>query len=427
MKVAFIVNAFPVLSETFIVNQMTGLLDRGHDVDIYADQLGDTSKVHPDVTRYHLLERTHCLPEIPTNYAERLWKGIGLFAAQMARDPKLTWQSLNIFKYGEPALSLWLLYTVLPHLKKSYDIIHCQFGTQSFRGMAFQAINSPHAKLVTTFRGDDISRFVQERGAHIYDRLFKTGDFFLANCDFFRDRAVQLGCDPSKIVVHRSGLDCHKFTPQPRQLPLDGRVRIATTGRLVEKKGIEYSIRAVAKLTASHPNIEYNLIGDGPLRDQFQHLIVDLGVSDQVHLLGWKNEREIIEILEATHIFIAPSVTASDGNQDAPINVLKEASALGLPVISTYHGGIPELIQDGVSGFLVPERDADALAEKLEYLLNHPEVWTPMGQAGRAYVEAHYNLHTLNDELVNIYQRLLSTDPCHPQFKPHLLTVSAAE
>jgi colanic acid/amylovoran biosynthesis glycosyltransferase len=428
MKVAFIVNSFPILSETFIVNQATGLLDRGHEVDIYADQLGDTSKVHPDVTKYKLLERTHYLPAVPTNRLERLWKGIGLLAAQMARNPRLTLQSLNFLKYGEPAVSLWLLYTAIPDLKKSYDIIHCQFGTQSFRGMAFQAINSPNAKLITTFRGDDISRFVRERGNQIYDRLFKTGDFFLANCDFFRDRAVQIGCDSSRIFVHRSGLDCHKFTLKPRQFPTDGRVRIATTGRLVEKKGIEYSIRAVAKVAATYPNIEYNVMGDGPLRDHLQDLIQELGVSDKVNLLGWKNEQEIIEILDATHLFIAPSVTASDGNQDAPINVLKEASALGLPVISTYHGGIPELIQDGVSGFLVPERDADALAEKLGYLLAHPEVWIPMGQAGRAYVEAHYNLHRLNDELVTIYQRLLTT---HPQeispSQPHLPAVGAAE
>ncbi|NJO81234.1 MAG: colanic acid biosynthesis glycosyltransferase WcaL [Cyanobacteria bacterium RM1_2_2] len=430
MNVAFIVNSFPVLSETFIVNQVTGLLDRGHDVDIYADQLGDISKVHPDVTQYNLLERTHFLPAIPVNHLERLWQGIGIFAAQVARNPGLTLQSLNFLKYGEPAVSLWLLYTAIPDLQKCYDIVHCQFGTQCFRGMAFRAINSPNAKLITTFRGDDISRFVQERGTQIYDRLFKTGDFFLANCDFFRDRAVQIGCNPSRIAVHRSGLDCNKFTLKPRQFPVDGRVRIATTGRLVEKKGIEYSIRAVAKLSVTHPNIEYNIIGDGPLRDQFQQMIQELGVSDKVNLLGWKNEREIIEILDATHIFVAPSVTASDGNQDAPINVLKEASALGLPVISTYHGGIPELIQDGVSGFLVPERDADALADKLKHLLDHPDVWTPMGQAGRAYVEAHYNLHKLNDTLVKIYQQLVSTHPhgvSPPSPQRYLPTVDVAE
>ncbi|GET37218.1 glycosyltransferase [Microseira wollei] len=408
MKVAFIVGTFPVLSETFIINQIVGTIERGHEVDIYADEIGDTDKVHPDVIKYKLLERTYYLAKIPSNLFWRLVKGIGLLGLNLFKYPVSVARSLNVFKYGKQAISLWLLYTAIPNLKKSYDIIHCQFGTQSFRGIAFKTINSPEAKLVTTFRGHDISKFVREKGDRIYDELFKVGDFFLSNCDFFRRRVVQLGCDENKIVVVRSGLDCDKFTFQPRQFPRDGKVRIATTGRLVEKKGIEYSIRAVAKLAKAYPNLEYNIIGDGELKADFQRLIQELGVSHIVNLLGWKNEREIIEILDKSHIFIAPSVTAADGNQDAPINVLKEAMALGLPVISTDHGGIPELVEDGISGFLVPERDADALAEKLEELLQHPENWAKMGKAGRAYVETHYNLDKLNDDLVKIYQKLLT-------------------
>jgi colanic acid/amylovoran biosynthesis glycosyltransferase len=88
------------------------------------------------------------------------------------------------------------------------------------------------------------------------------------------------------------------------------------------------------------------------------------------------------------------------------VNTLKEAMAMGLPVISTLHGGIPELVKDGISGFLVPERDVDAIAQRLIYLIEHPEIWPQMGKAGRAYVETHYNLNDLNDELVRIYQRV---------------------
>lgn len=415
MRVAFIVGTFPVLSETFIINQIVGAIERGHEVDIYADEIGDTDKVHPDVIKYKLLEKTYYLPKIPSNLVLRLVKGIELLGVNLFKDPLSVARSLNVLKYGKQAMSLWLFYTVIPNLKKSYDIIHCQFGTQSFRGIAFKTINSPEAKIVTTFRGHDISRFVREKGDRIYDEVFKLGDFFLSNCDFFRRRVIQLGCDGNKIVVVRSGLDCNKFTFQPRQFPRDGKVKIATTGRLVEKKGIEYSIRAVAKLAKAYPNLEYNIIGNGELKESFQRLIQELGVSHIVNLLGWKNEREIIEILDNSHIFIAPSVTAADGNQDAPINVLKEAMAMGLPVISTYHGGIPELVEDGISGFLVPERDADALAEKLGQLLEHPENWTKMGTAGRAYVETHYNLHKLNDDLVKIYQKILTKNASNNQ------------
>lgn len=413
MKIAMIVRQFPVLSQTFILNQIVGLIERGHDVDIYALEgvPSDTPKKHPDVEKYQLLHRTYYVPRIPKNLLWRLLKGLGLVTTHFSKDPLTLLRSLNVFKYGKQAASLKLLYTVIPSLGKGhYDIIHCQFGTLGLQGISFRQVRDPQAKLITSFRGFDISRYVKDWGDKVYDQLFKSGDFFLTNCDYFKHRIVKLGCDEEKVVVNRSGLDCSKFTFTPRYLSPDGRIRIATTGRLTEKKGIEYSIRSVAKLTKIYPNIEYTIIGDGELRDDFQQLIQTLGASEQIRLLGWKNQQEIIEILNESHIFVAPSVTAESGDQDAPINVLKEAMAMGLPVVSTYHGGIPELVEDGISGFLVPERDADALAEKLSYLVEHPEVWHQMGQAGRVCVEEYYDLNKLNDQLVAIYQNVLNLD-----------------
>ena len=415
MRIAFIVVRFPVLSEKFILNQITGLIDRGHEVDIYTWDWGDVSKVHSDVEKYQLLDHTYPLePRIPKNILWRAIKGIVLLSTNFYKDPLLVLRSLNFLKYGKQALSLKLLYQVIPLLKKSYDIIHCQFGTVSFRGISFrnliQNLTGSQPKLITTFRGYDISYILQEKGDRFYDRLWKTGDLFLANCEFFKQRVIELGGSSQKTFVHRSGLDCNKFIFTPRHPSPDGKVRIVTTGRLVEKKGIEYAIRAVAKQAKISPNIEYNIIGDGYLKADLMQLIQELNIGEIVKLLGWKNEQEIIEILDRCHIFIAPSVTAKNGDQDAPINVLKEAMAMGLPVISTYHGGIPELVEDGISGFLVPERDSEALAEKLAYLIEHPKIWLQMGKAGRAHVEEKYDINKLNDELVTIYEQLLNSE-----------------
>ncbi|HEY9707578.1 MAG TPA: colanic acid biosynthesis glycosyltransferase WcaL [Oculatellaceae cyanobacterium] len=413
MKIAFLVWRFPVLSEAFILNQITGLIDRGHDVHIHAlnGPPADTSKVHPVVEQYNLLDRTYYPPTRPNNYLVRVLKGLKLLLANLDKKSLFCFQLLNVFQYGQQVLSLKWLYRAIPLLGNgTYDIIHCQFGTLGPMGLVFRNTGILQGKLVTTFRGIDISQHVQEQGEQVYDQLFQEGDFFLANCEFFRRRAIKLGCDEKKIVVHGSGLDCSKFAFKPRYFPADGRVRIATTGRLVEKKGIEYGIRAIAKLAPVNPNIEYNIIGDGPLKEDFEKLIQELNVSHLVKLLGWKQQQEIIEILDTCHIFIAPSVTAADGNQDAPVNTLKEAMAMGLPVISTLHGGIPELVKDGVSGFLVPERDADAIAAKLSYLIKYPEAWPGMGRAGRARVEEKYDMNKLNDELVEIYQQLVNSD-----------------
>ncbi|MBD2250102.1 glycosyltransferase [Nostoc parmelioides] len=410
MKVAFFVAHFPVLSEPFILNQIVGTIERGYEVDIYSlDGIPqDTSKLHPLVEQYHLMERTIYAPTRPNNELWRWVKGLSLLLINFHKNPSVCLQLLNTSRYVSQAKSLKMLYRALPFLKtKSYDIIHCQFSTLGVFGVWFRQLGLIEGKLISTFRGSDISKFLPKWGEQVYQELFQETDFFLANCEFFKDKAVALGCDADKIHVHGSGIDSNSFFFQERSYPHDGIIRIATTGRLVEKKGIEYVIKAVAQVIRKYPYIEYNIIGDGELKTHFEKLISELNLSQNVKLLGWKQQKEIVDILDKCHIFVAPSVTGKDGNQDAPVNTLKEAMAMGLPVISTRHGGIPELVEDGVSGFLVPERDAEAIAHKLTYLIEHPELWEKMGKAGRGRVEEKYDMNKLNDELVQIYQQML--------------------
>lgn len=429
MRIAFVVASFPVLSETFILNQIVGLIERGNTVDIYAFEDGaeiDTSKVHQDVKKYNLLEHTYYVPKIPSNHLLRLLKGLWI-SAKFYQAPLVWWRSLDISKYSSQSASLRLLYRAKSLIgKEPYDIIHCQFGTLALMAMTMREIGAIKGKLVTSFRGYDISEFVQKSGQNVYQELFAHGDFFLTNCNYFKNRLIALGCDRNKLVVLGSGIDCSKFVYTPRPIPIDGRVQIVTTGRLVEKKGIEYCIRAIAKLAKMHPNIEYKIIGDGSLKADLQQLIDNLGVHDRVKILGWQRQKEIINILSQSHIFMATSVTASDGNQDAPVNTLKEAMAMGIPVIGTLHGGIPELIEDGISGFLVPEKNVDALADKLSWLIEHPQNWAKMGQAGREYVENHYEINQLNDRLVAIYQQILSKDTSKQPMKYNKLVTSEA-
>ncbi len=154
--------------------------------------------------------------------------------------------------------------------------------------------------------------------------------------------------------------------------------------------------------------MQYHIVGDGPLRKSIEMLIKQLSIQDKVNLLGWRTQDEIRQLYADAHIFVLSSVTASNGDKEGQGLVIQEAQASGLPVISTLHNGIPEGILDGKSGFLVPERDVDALAEKLIYLIEHPEIWPEMGRAGRAYVEANYDINKLNDRLVEIYKEVLS-------------------
>jgi len=405
MKIAFLVGDFPSLSETFILSQITGLITRGHDVDIYATVPKNKTKIHPDVEKYNLLNRTYYYPQVPDNYLLRLLKAFGLFTYCL-KDPIVLLRSLNIIRSGKNAASLRLFYTTIPLLGRQaeYDVVQCHFGTEGLKGMELSNIGAIKGKLCTTFHGLDLSGTLQEFGDHFYDALFDAGDLFLPISEHWKNRLIKLGCPVEKIIVHRMGIDCQKFTFIPRKPNANDTIRIVSVARLVEKKGIEYGVRAVAKLSKFCQKIEYNIVGNGDLRESLERLVEELEVVDVVKLLGWKQQQEIVEILNNSHILLAPSVTSKDGNQEGIPVVLMEAMAMGLPIVSTLHSGIPELIENGVSGFLVPERDVDALAEKINYLLQHPEIWAEVGRRGRLKIEESHNIDKLNDELVKIYR-----------------------
>jgi colanic acid/amylovoran/stewartan biosynthesis glycosyltransferase WcaL/AmsK/CpsK len=411
MNIAFILDQFPALSETFILRQITGLLDRGHEVDIYAYRPRNDPGVHADVESYNLLKRTYYMTSytsMPRNKAYRLIKGIGYAALEFRKKPMVVLNSLNILKFGKDAASLELLYRITPFLNKGpYDIVHCHFGPIGHLAVMLKAVGAIRGQIITTFRGYDISSYIKKRGEHAYDTLFNKGNLFLCVSEQIKDTLMTLGCAERKIIVHRSGVHIGKSHLSRTRPKTDGKVRLLTVARLVEKKGIQYGIRSIAKLLKNYPHIEYRIAGDGYLKNTLQLLIEELKLTNHVKLLGWQRQEQIRALLQEADILLAPSVTSQNGDREGIPGAIVEALACGLPILSTRHSGIPEVVQDGESGFLVPERDTDALAEKLAYLIEHPERWPEMGRQGRKYVEEHYDIDRLNDRLVEIYQELL--------------------
>lgn len=411
MKIAFIVNEFPSLSQTFVLNQITGLIDRGHDVDIFAEVARNDIKIHEDVKKYNLLEKTIYLNEldIPQNKITRIIKSIHYIFKFIRKNPLVIFRSLNFLKYGKRAASFYLFYQTIPFLAKGpYDITHCQVGMLGPKALKFRYLGAVTGKLIISFRGYDASKHLYNN-IGIYDELFREADLFFPVCRHFKQRLIKEGCDKKKIKVHRSGINLAKFEYSYPKKPKGGLTKLLTIARLVEKKGVAYAIRAVAQLLASGRRITYYVVGgDGGLRAELERLIEDLNLGVHVQLLGWMNQEEVIRLLKSAHILVAPSVTASDGDQEGIPNVIKEAMAFGLPVISTYHSGIPELVEDGVSGFLVPERDVNSLADRIAYLIDHPERWSEMTRMGRTILKEYYDIDKLNDKLTDIYQNLLN-------------------
>ncbi|MDO8727142.1 MAG: glycosyltransferase [Candidatus Methanoperedens sp.] len=291
-------------------------------------------------------------------------------------------------------------------IKNNVKLLHAHLGTAGVRYLRLKkSLNLP---MVTTFYGYDVSMIPKiPYWKKSYIRLFQEGELFLTEGNHMKMELIKLGCPENKILVQHLGVDLGKLKFTPRMLPEYGDIKIFCAGSFREKKGIPYTIKAFAKVKENHPNIQLRILGDGPMRDQIESLIKELKISGSVTLLGYQSYDVFINEASNSHIFMLPSITAQDGDTEggAPVAII-EAQATGLPVISSYHADIPEVVVDGKSALLAPEKDVDMLTKHLEYLVDHPDLWEKMGRTGREYVEKEYDLIVQVEKLEKIYDIL---------------------
>jgi colanic acid/amylovoran biosynthesis glycosyltransferase len=408
MRVAYVLNTFPRMSETFILNQITGLIDRGMEVDIYARSSGSWPDAHPDIARYGLRSRVRYPVGPPTNSfvrRRRMCAAIGSMLARSGGSPSALERAV---RHARTDAYRALSFFPAPEPSQVYDAIHCHFGTTGELALSLRAAGKLTGPVITTFHGYDISRIPRRDGSDIYARLFQEGDLFIPVSNYWERELIRLGCPAERILVHRMGIDCRDFEFVSKDLPRDEPLRLLTVARLVEKKGVEYAIRAVARLAETRADLDYRIVGDGPLRAHLQGVINALGMGERITLQGGQPQPVVRQLLGKSHIFLLPSVTASDGDMEGIPVSLMEALASGTPVLSSSHSGIPELVEHGVTGLLSREGDVDGISRNLRRLSRNGEMYRRMSQEGRRMVETHHNIDRLNDRLAMILSGELS-------------------
>jgi colanic acid/amylovoran biosynthesis glycosyltransferase len=263
-------------------------------------------------------------------------------------------------------------------------LIHAHFAPSGYYTLATKKeLGIP---LIVSFYGQDVFEIPSEQKWKVrYLRLFNEADLILSLSKDMTADLLQMGCPEKKIKIYRLGIDLTDFSPVDR--PERELVTILTIARLVEKKGIEYLIRAAAELVGADLPVRLKIIGDGPLMESLTALARELSLGDRVDFAGRVPFARLPEELAQADIFCLPSVTDRFGGKDEISMVLKEAMGTAMPIVATYHAGIPEVISDGVNGLLVPERDAPALTAALKRLAEDPGMRAGIGKEGRKLVE----------------------------------------
>ena len=408
MRLAWLTALFPVLSEIPFLNQIVGLVERGHEVDIYADGPQPGGPFHPDVARLGLESRTRYPIRWPAGHLERWRAAARLLAAHRGSERRLLLRTLDPSRFWHRAWTLDQLRRTARFLPlRPYDVCYCAFGMDAPHALRLRRVGALGGELVVAFRGADTTKYVARRGPRVYARTFREARLLLPVCDFLGRRLLQLGAPAERVVVHRTGIDLRRWPYRERHPAAPAGVRMVSVGRLIEKKGIAYVVRALRLLVDRGVRAEYRIFGDGPLREPLTALTRELGLADRVVFEGRQGQEVVREGLDRADVLVAASVTAADGDEEGIPNVLKEAMASGMPVVGTRHAGIPELVEEGITGWLVPERDEARLAEALARLAAEPERWPAMGRAGRAKVEREYDIDRLNDRFAGLLENLI--------------------
>lgn len=288
-------------------------------------------------------------------------------------------------------------------------LIHAHFGVCGTLALPLaQALKVP---LIVTFHGldatmtDDYARS-NSISTRVYLRrretLKREARLFITVSEFIKAKLIEQGFPSDKIVVHSIGVDTETFQPKPTVL----REPVALfVGRLIEKKGCEYLIKAMAMVQPEMPDVELVIVGDGPLRPQLEGLAAKslkrykfLGMQPPEVVRSWMNRARLLAV---------PSVTASTGDSEGLPSVVVEAQAMGLPVVGSIHAGIPQAVAHGKTGFLVPERDWQGLAKHILHLLKDPVLWQRFSLDGQQQMRANFDLRKQTLALESIYDAVL--------------------
>ncbi len=333
-------------------------------------------------------EEVHLIPKSPTHFLRRIW------FRQLCDAP---WK----ISRAETVALIRVLEST------GAKLLHIYFGHIAVHLLPL--IERWQNPSIVSFHGADVMVDLEKPAYRAAtNRMLEAVRLVLVRSDSLKQALVRLGCPENKIRIQRTGIPREDLPYRARTWPPDGAWKLVQACRLIEKKGLSTSLRAFAAFVRQYPAARFTIAGEGPLLEKLQAEARGLGIAENVSFAGFVSQKELREIFSRSHIFLHPSETGADGNQEGVPNSMLEAMATGLPVFATRHGGIPEAIKNGRSGVLVAEADDAALARELLRHTAEPNLLSALAEGGAKSVAEKFEQRTQVRRLEEIYFEAMS-------------------
>jgi glycosyltransferase involved in cell wall biosynthesis len=377
-KVGYVLKMYPRFSETFILTEILELERRGWDLEILSLRLPVDGRFHPDLARVQA--PVHYLQAGSVVKVEHLWTALRSFLDACGPVGSTHLEMLSRLSPREAAQALDVARIAR---RDGLTHLHAHFGSTATSVARLAAALAGITYSFTAHAKDIFHEEVQE--ADLAQKLADASHVVTVseyNVQFLREH---YGAAADRVVMIHNGLDLERFAARTLR-PVREVPRVVSVGRLVEKKGMDTLLDAVALLRDRGTALRVQIAGAGPLRDQLADQVERLDLGGTVDLLGPLPQDRVRELVADADVFAAPCRVGVDGNRDGLPTVLLEAMALGTPCVSTPVTGIPEVVRDQETGLLVPEDDPSALAAALGSLIADADLRARLAAAARALI-----------------------------------------
>ena len=405
MRVAVFTGCFP--EEPFIVEKMVRLAERGLRIDLYCRESSDKQRDREAAARVSSRVNVTFLPVWGWR---RIWSKLPVLlwalCSNLMRHPTRTKRCLSYVKrrYGLRSAFIERMLDLLRLLRIEADVLHFEWDFTAAQNLDF--IHLARTPIIVSCRGSgiNVTPLSQPWLQDAYPEVFAKAARVHCVSKAIATAAEQHGLEPSKVFINYPSVDIDVFCPSRSPDAIhESRFTIVSSGRLHWVKGYEYGLMAARRLVEKGISFRYVIVGDGPKKEELLFSIKSMKLEDIIELPGHLPRDDVRSILQGADVLLLTSLAEGVSNS------VLEAMAVGVPVVTTNVGGMAEVVRDGVDGYLVPRCDDQAMADRLERLLNDPQLRRRMGQSARERVIECFSLNRYLSRFVGCYDSVLSS------------------